>query len=1299
MKRRKILWKSCVLMLCLCAGWQTLVRPNGIPPRSSDGWPYVQGAEKLLQGGQVGLEPQKVSAGPVLARKPVVSYARLPLSFEANQGQTDKTVRFLSHGRGYGLFLTGDEAVLELQESGVGIQDSRSPFAAVLGLRRARGNGRQTTDHGLWAMDAGRRTTTSRLQLKLLHANQNATVTGVNELPGKVNYFLGNDPKNWRTNVPTYAEVRYRNVYPGIDLVYYGNQGGQLEYDFVVTPGADPSAILLAIDTSGHVSRKHKAVGSGQSKIDSNGDFVVHMNGEDEVRFHNPLVYQPGTRSSLATHHSSLVEGHYILTASNQVRFALGPYDHTKPLIIDPILTYSTYLGGSNADLASGFAVDSSGNAYVTGSAASTAFPVVNPLQSTNKSTGGTAFVAKLNAAGSALVYSTYLGGSASDQGNAIAVDSSGSAYVAGSTCSSDFPTVDPLQASLKGACDGFVAKLNAAGSALVYSTYLGGSGTMQSGTTSNDKAAAIAVDSSGNAFVTGTTFSTDFPTVNPLQGYGGAGDAFVCKLNAEGTALVYSTFLGGGGADSGGGITVDSSGNAYVTGSTGSTNLPTVNPLQSSANGLGEAFVAKLNAAGSALLYSTYLGGILYSSGNGIAVDSSGNAYVTGWTESLNFPTVNPIQAANKCEYPGNGFVAKLDTAGSALVYSTYLGGSGRMIGCGPLSDATGDGGTAIAVDSSGNAYVTGFTTSTDFPTVNPIQASNNSGCGTTAFVASLNAAGTALTYSTYLGGSGCVDWGRGIAVDSFGSAYVTGWTDSRDFPTADPLQPSNTSGSGDSTAFVAMISPPPPLTLSPASLDFGNVIANTTSLEKTVMVTNTSGASISLTSITANGDFALVATPTSCPYGGGQVASGATCPVFVTFTPTATSTRTGTVTVTYAGQGSPQTVGLSGTGIVAAVNVSPNSLSFSGQNVGTSSAPQTVTLTNPASVALSVSNVVISSGWTQSNDCLPSVAANFSCTLEVSFQPTALGPQTGTLTLTDYAGNSPQTVKLSGTGLAPAVSLSATALSFAGQAVSTTSSPQTLTLTNTGTGSLIPLIVSVSGDFVQSNTCAGSVAAGASCTINITFTPTATGTRNGTLKLTDNASDSPQTVSLTGTGEDFTLAVPNGYSSSATVPAGQAATYTLTVVGEGGFNQPVALTCGGYPTESTCVVSPNSIVPGNNFSVIITTTATTAHAPPTLPLPHFPRPYALLVLTALLVCLAWAIRASRQGKASRWALYLPLGAGLLLVLGLAGCGGSPAITHYGTPAGSYTVTLTGTAGAGSAAVSHSLKLTLNVS
>src|SRR5208337_325915 len=470
-----------------------------------------------------------------------------------------------------------------------------------------------------------------------------------------------------------------------------------------------------------------------------------------------------------------------------------------------------------------------------------------------------------------------YLGGSHDDFGFGIAVDAAGNAYVTGFTQSTDFPTVNPLQATNKAAAStgndtAFVAKLNPAGSALVYSTYLGGSGY--------DRGYGIAADSAGNAYVTGETLSTDFPTVNPLQAsLNGGENAFVSKLNAVGSALVYSTYLGGG-DDQANGIAVDSSGNAYVTGATGSTDFPTVNPLQATNKAAGgtTVFVAKLNPTGSAPVYPTYLGGSRLDYGSGIAADSAGNAYVTGFTQSTDFPTVDPFQSS----YGGaeDAFVAKLNPAGSALVYSTYLGGSNE------------DNGFGIAVDAAGNAYVTGRTYSTDFPTVNPLQATNNAVEGT-AFVTKLNPAGSALAYSTYLGGSN-TDFGYAIAVDAAGSAYVTG-------------------GGGD--AFVAKLSLAPAAAgLSTSSLSFGGVLVSTASPEQSVTLTD-------------SGDFALVTTASSCPYGGGTVAPGANCAIDVTLTPTATGSRTGTVTITDNAAGSPDATGLTGAGIVCAPTGSPGS------------------------------------------------------------------------------------------------------------------------------------------------------------------------------------------------------------------------------------------------------------------------------------------------------------------------------------------------------------------------------------
>jgi hypothetical protein len=1248
------------------------------------------------------------------------------LSFEANQGQTDKRVRFLSHGRGYGLFLTADEAVLEVQASGFRIQDSGAVQDSGFRVQDsgARIQQLRTTDHG--------QRTTDVFRLKLVHPNQNAAPSGGHELPGKANYLIGNDSRNWHTNIPTYAEVRYRNIYPGIDLVYYGKQGGKLEYDFIVAPGADPSVIGLDV-RAGLASGQGRPQGS-PLRVTRDGDLVLGTQS-GQVRILRPVVYQelePGAgsqnpraknesrnlkfefrpstighrqlsidnRQSAVDHQQSAIdnrqfrEGRFTLDAENHVRFSLGGYDHTRPLVIDPVLVYSTYLGGAS-DQGKGIAVDSSGNAYVTGTTFSTTFPVVGPYQSNNKAQSGTAFVSKLNAAGSALVYSTYLGGSVSDHGNAIALDSAEDAYLTGSTCSSDFPTVSPLQAGLKGVCDGFVAELSAAGSSLVYSTYLGGSGTNASGTNLSDEGTGIAVDSSGAAYVTGGTWSTDFPTVNPIQGYGGDEDAFLCKISANGSALVYSTYLGGSGQDGGSGIAVDSSGNAYVIGSTLSSDFPAVNAFQPANHTpmYGTAFVAKLNSAGSALVYSTYLGGSTMELGAGIAVDTSGNAYLTGATWSTNFPTVNPMQAANNSKYGGsNAFIAKMNPAGSALVYSTYLGGSGHLFNLAPSGG--GDSAYGIAIDSAGVAFVAGLTGSLDFPTVNAVQSSNNSADKFTTFVACLNAAGSALAYSTYLGGTGD-DQANGIAIDSSDDAYVTGTTTSTDFPTVTPIQ------SSPAGVFAAQISPPAAVTFFPASINFGTVPGDTTSPERIVTVTPIGNTAISLTSITISGDFTLETVATSCPYGGGTLAAGLNCTINVSFMPTATGPRTGNLSIAYSGVGSPQVVPLSGVGIVSAVNVFPASLSFPGQDVGTQGAPQPVTLTNIGEVQLDIGSVAVTSGWTQNNNCLPYISAKGSCTINVSFEPTVIGPLTGTLTITDYAGNSPQTVALSGTGFAPVASLSATVLTFPGQTVSTTSSPQTLTLSDTGSGALTPLTINVSGDFAQTNTCAGSVASGSSCTITVTFTPTASGARSGALMLTDNASNSPQTVTLSGTGQDFTFSTPSGSSSTATVTPGQTAQYKLAVTSVSGFSQPVSLSCAGVPSEATCVASPATAAPGSTFYVLVTTTAPSSAAPRTFPPPPLPRPQVLPLLAMLLVCIAGLLLASRRARAGRRAAFLPLAAGLLLALALAGCGGGgPAPnSNHGTPTGIYTLTVTGTLTSGSSSVSHSATLTLNVS
>ncbi len=703
----------------------------------------------------------------------------VPLAFEENRGQTDLRVRFLARGKGYTVFLTSTEAVLVLRK---GARD-----ASADPLREARGRLRRP---GLMSgkSNAGpAKRDLTVLKVRLVGANAAPRLDGLEELPGKANYFIGSDPEQWQANLRTYAKVQVLGVYPGVDLVYYGNQG-QLEYDVVVAPGANPGAITMVLE------------GAQAVQLDAEGDLLLKTK-KGTLRLQEPRAYQQQQSGRVERVVTYVLRRPTITARQNapiRVGFRVADYDPTKPLVIDPVLSYSSYLGGSGDDRGLGIAVDGSGNAYLTGVTSSADFPTAAPIQAALNGVEDV-FVTKLNTIGSAIIYSTYLGGSMADQGNAIAVDAQGNAYVTGHTSSLDFPTVNPLQTAI-GNGDTFVTKLNPSGSALVYSTYLAGGG--------NEFGTGIAVDAAGSAYVTGITNSLDFPTVNPVQPtLGGGFDAFVAKLNTTGSALVYSTYLGGSddesnvffdGISTAGGIAVDSAGAAYVTGETESLDFPVANALQPTLSGSGDAFVTKLTPTGSSLVYSTYLGSSLFDLGRGIAVDVAGNAYVTGQTSGPDFPTANPSQATYGGGV-GDAFVTKLNPDGSALVYSTFLGGSGF------------DRGLAIAVDTDGNAYVAGETGSADFPTAEPLQSAFG-GSLEDAFVAKLTASGATFAYSTYLGGSG-LDRAFGVAVDGTGDAYVTGDTKSTNFTTTGLQQASG----GGFDAFVSKIGPPSPIVTPP--------------------------------------------------------------------------------------------------------------------------------------------------------------------------------------------------------------------------------------------------------------------------------------------------------------------------------------------------------------------------------------------------------------------------------------------------------------------------------------------------
>ena len=684
----------------------------------------------------------------------------LALNFELNQGQTHKRVKFLARSEGYVLFLTPTEAVMALD----------NPVA------HRRGKDDSDFDSSKEKAKPPR----SIVRMKLRGANPKPEIEGLDQLATRSNYFTGSDPTAWRTDVPNYARVRYAEVYPGIDLVYYGSQR-RLEYDFIVAPGSDPGIIEIGFG------------GIQDFEISRTGELLLHTPVGD-MRQSKPVAYQElnGVREEVAVN--------YIPLGTGRIGFQLGDYDPSRQLVIDPVLVYSTYLGGSGFDQGYAIAVDSLGNAYVTGQTAAIDFPTTAGAFQTNYG-GGDAFVAKLNPSGSALVYSTYISGAS---GNGIAVDSAGNAYITGDAGPLSFPTTAGAFQTAPVGSDTFITKLNPSGSALVYSARFGGN--------LDDFGRGIALDGAGNAYITGWTVCRStictFPTVNAFQPNfaGGNNDAFVTKIDSTGTSLIFSTYLGGGKIingteDWGEAIAVDSFGSAYVTGYTYSPDFPvTAGAFDTTRAGL-DAFVTKFTPDGASLVYSTFLGGAGREQGQGIAVDANGNAYVTGITESFDSPFTSayegfPVTAgAFQTKGSYDAFVTKLNSKGSALIYSTYLGGTAGV-----------DRGWAIALDAANNAYVTGDTASTNFPIANAIQAGFGGGA-TDVFVTKLNASGSALVYSTFLGGN-LTDEGRGIASNGSGDVFVTGDTSSANFPTSNPLQVSNGGGiENHDDAFVVRI------------------------------------------------------------------------------------------------------------------------------------------------------------------------------------------------------------------------------------------------------------------------------------------------------------------------------------------------------------------------------------------------------------------------------------------------------------------------------------------------------------
>ncbi|MEK7829445.1 MAG: SBBP repeat-containing protein, partial [Acidobacteriota bacterium] len=733
----------------------------------------------------------KTSAGSALPTpretdkaRAIENYGKLPLSFEPNQGQANLAVQFLSRGNSYTLFLTGNEAVMALRGS-----EKQKGF----------------------------------LKLKLVGANVQPQAEGQQPLEGKSNYLLGNDRSKWQADIPTYASVKYNEVWPGVDMVWYGNQR-TLEYDFIVKPGVDPEQIKLMFE------------GAESLRLDAEGNLLLTTKA-GEMTQKAPVIYQDGEQGR------TNIAGKYLLKGQNEVAFEIGAYDASRPLVIDPQLLYSTYVGGNSSETAFGVAVTSNGQAFITGGTFSTNFPVTTTADPEASIDVDVAFVTKLNATGTGVIYSTILGGTCGLNGacglqpfGGVAVTSDGKAAITGGLVNdgnkSNYPVTDNAFQKNGVACIGdcgirnargndiFVTMLNAQGNGLVYSTFYGGWSVL-GGFLSNEAGNGIALDSSGRIYITGLTASNNLPMKNGFQNNPnsslGGDDAFIAVFNPLATngndTLVYASYLGGSGDEIGKDIAVDSAGNAYVGGETKSNDLETKAPAGQSLpplraafqGGTTDGFVAKIDpdaSGASSLTYLTYFGGSGTDRVESIAVDANQRAYITGATgsSSANFPLLN---AFDNVQNNGEAFVSKLNADGTAIFYSSFLGGTNATSGGGGFEEGLG-----ITIDAAGNVYVAGRTSAgAAFPVgaAAPPFPANLQG---TAFIAKIEASVSTtvapkLLYSTTFGGAGTA--ARDVAIDPFGNLYLTGFSDGNLPTTAGVFQPTFNGGSAD--AFVAKI------------------------------------------------------------------------------------------------------------------------------------------------------------------------------------------------------------------------------------------------------------------------------------------------------------------------------------------------------------------------------------------------------------------------------------------------------------------------------------------------------------
>jgi Cep192 domain 4/Beta-propeller repeat len=1106
-------------------------------------------------------------ASPSQRAAAFASYGDLPISFEENLGQSDPAVKFLARGDGYTAFLTHNEAVLTLQRSPSNKKmDGKLPRYAIEGLQPVK-------------------SATAVVRIGLSAANPLPEIEAGPVQPGNSNYLIGNDPTRWIRKARHYTEIKYRGVYPGIDLVYHGNQK-QLEEDFVLAPGADARKIGLRIK------------GVERLALDSLGNLVVATRNGD-LLLRRPTAYQEASGKRV------LVAANFVLREPGSVGIQVGAYDPNQPLIVDPVLDYSTLLGGGANPFILNMAVDSGGNAYVTGTTTATDFPTTNGAFLKTFPSGATsvAFVTKMNPTGTGLVFSTFLSGTGSSVGNGIAVDPNGNVFVTGHASSSDFPVTQNAYQITAPNGGAFVTELDPTGSTLLYSTYL-------AGTVGSAGGGPIALDANDNAYVLGRTSDTNFPiTVNNAfqtsnntdQTSPNKGTIFLSRIDPSKTgtgSLIYSTYLGGSKPEFPISLAVDTIGNAYLTGSTTSADFPTQNAYSASLNNqFGDIFLTRIDTTKSgqgSLIYSTYFGGPFngfgnaYDTGGGIAIQPNSIAVVVGYTYANNgqFPlTANALDSSSDSPN-AKAFLSRFDTtkAGQAsLLYSTLWGG-------GPNGDLA----FSATTDAAGNIYMVGATSDKNFPVTPgaPMAKFPGREC---AFLTEFNPTGTTALFSTYWGGGvGAGNGAYSVVVDSASppNAYFAGYTSSN-FPTTPGAFQTTFKGTYD--GFLVKMSP-----------------------------------------------------------AAAQV-----------------------------------------------VSASPAVVTFGNQVVSTAGAAQTVTLFNNTNATLN--NIVISftgadaTDFSETNTCGSSpatLAALSQCSINVMFTPSKAQAESATLSISDSATGSPQTVPLSGTGTG--VSVSPALLDFSNQTENTTSAAQIVTVTNKGTSALAISSISVTGtnlgNFPENNTCGTSVAAGGSCTISVSFAPTTPSSESATLQINDSDPSSPQIVSLTGTGvapgqPNFSLLLT---PAQGTVTAGGSSNFSVTVTSLNSFASAVSLSCSGAPIHSTCSLSPTSVTPAANSTVnssgTITTTVRGLILGPSRPSDPYPLLWLCTILSLALILFAARIMGRRTARKLVWSLAL------LPLVALAGCHLRRPKVATGTPAGTYSLTVKGTSGTLSNSVTYTL-------